>query len=126
MMQTGTAHLAIQGETHPARWSLEKLAMLWGRLRHRDPAAYEAWLCDRDLTSIIAALLRLNDRQLKRIGMTRSTLGLDVEMLFLEVERRQRVGADVLELVADADLRDVQPPANRDAAPAQPRMVAAE
>ena len=58
--------------------------------------------------------------------MSGSTLGLDVEMLFLEVERRQRVGADVLELVADADLRDVQSPANRDAAPAQPRMVAAE
>lgn len=125
-MQTGTAHLALPGKTHPARWSLESLAMLWGRLRHRDPAAYEAWLCERDLTSIIAALLRLNDRQLKRIGMTRSTLGLDVEMLFLEVERRQRVGADVLELVADAAPRDMQSPANEDSAPPRQRIVAAE
>lgn len=126
MLQTGTANFAPGDGTLPARWSFESLAMIWGRLRHRDPAAFEAWLCDRDLTSIIATLLRLNDRQLRRIGMTRATLGLDVEMLFIEVERRQRVGADVLELVASADAPGASRAANRASAPQHPMAVAAE
>lgn len=78
------------------------LLALWGRLRHRDNAAYEAWLEERDMIMITAALLRLNDRQLARIGMQRSTLALDVEDLALRSARERDLGREILELVRDS------------------------
>lgn len=117
MLHTGTANVALEGRTRPTRWNLDSIGLLWGRLRHRNPEAFEAWLCDRDLTLVIAALLRLNDRQLKRIGMTRATLGLDVELLSLDVARRQRLGAEVLEIVGGTEALDAPPAANRSSAP---------
>lgn len=91
------------------RWSFDRLALIWGRLRYRDSAAYEAWLRERDSTLIIAALLRLQDRQLKRIGMTRATLALDVQMLMQNVENMQRIGREALEVVGGTDLDEVEP-----------------
>lgn len=90
-------------------WGLERIAMIWGRLRHRDTATYEAWLRERDITLIIAALLRLQDRQLGRIGMTRATLALDVQMLMLNVEHTQKLGREALELVGGTDADQVEP-----------------
>lgn len=78
---------------------------LWGRILHRDAEAYDSWLEERDLTIITATLLRLNDRQLGRIGMSRATLALDVEDLVLRADREKRVTADILRLVED-DKRD--------------------
>lgn len=74
---------------------------LWGRLRHRAPGAYDEWLEERDMIVITATLLRLNDRQLARIGMQRSTLALDVDDLVLRCARERELGQEVLELVRD-------------------------
>uniref|UniRef100_UPI003D6FCA5F hypothetical protein n=1 Tax=Pantanalinema rosaneae TaxID=1620701 RepID=UPI003D6FCA5F len=108
MTHTMTAEFGATDRKHD-RWSLDRIALIWGRLRHRDTAAYEAWLRERDSTLIIAALLRLQDRQLKRIGMTRATLALDVQMLMLNVEHMQRLGREALELVGGTDLDEVEP-----------------
>jgi len=89
----------------PAGWRRDGVIGLWGRLRHRDPAAYETWLEERDLLEVTATLLRLNDRQLARIGMQRSTLALDVEDLALRAARDRDLTRDILELVSDRDAR---------------------
>lgn len=68
----------------------------------QDRQDYVAWLEERDLVSVIAALGRLNDRQLARLGMSRTTLALDVEDLFARAAAEQRVAADVIELVNEA------------------------
>ena len=72
---------------------------LFGRLRHRNAEAYEAWLEERDMIIITATLMRLNERQLSRIGMARGTLALDVDDLALRCARERALGDEVLELV---------------------------
>ncbi|MGY6696322.1 MAG: hypothetical protein ACXIUW_09915 [Roseinatronobacter sp.] len=74
---------------------------LWGRMFHRDPEDYEAWLEERDMTIITATLMRLSERQLNRLGMSHSTLVLDVEDLALRAERDAQIASDVLSLVED-------------------------
>ncbi len=87
----------------PARPSVRKdgLISLWGRLRYRQPGAYEAWLHERDMTIITATLMRLTERQLNRLGLSHKTLALDVEDLALRAERDAQIGREVLELVRD-------------------------
>ncbi|MDM7459636.1 MAG: hypothetical protein P3W94_009890 [Paracoccus sp. (in: a-proteobacteria)] len=86
--------------TAPARiWRKDGVIGLWGRMIHRDPSAYDAWLEERDMTMITAALLRLNERQLNRIGMSRSTLVIDVEDLALRAARDRQIAEDVLSIV---------------------------
>jgi hypothetical protein len=65
------------------------------RLRSRQNAAQ----CERDMVSITAALARLNERQLNRIGLSRSTLAFDVDLLAERAEREQKFGNDVLRVV---------------------------
>lgn len=77
------------------------LAGLWGRLMNRKPEAYEAWLEEHDMTAITAALLRLNERQLNRLGFSRSTLALDVEDLAQRARREAALTSDILRLVED-------------------------
>lgn len=79
------------------------LVGLWGRLMNRKPEAYEAWLEEHDMTAITACLLRLNERQLNRLGFSRTTLALDVEDLALRARREAALSRDVLRLVSDAD-----------------------
>ncbi len=74
---------------------------LWGRIIHRDREAYERWLEDRDLTAVTACLLRLNERQLNRLGFSHSTLGMDVEDLAERKKFEAQIGMDVLRLVED-------------------------
>ncbi len=74
---------------------------LWGRLIHRDHEAYENWLEERDMVIITAALLRLNERQLNRIGLSRSTLALDVEDLALRAQRDAQMTSEILRLVGE-------------------------
>jgi hypothetical protein len=90
----------------PARPSLRKdgLISLWGRLRYRELAAYDAWLQERDMTIITATLMRLSERQLNRLGLSHSTLALDVEDLALRAQREAAIVQDVLELVQDETL----------------------
>lgn len=82
---------------------------LVGRFIYRDPAAYEAWLEERDMTIITAALLRLNERQLNRIGMSRPTLALDVEDLALRAIRDRQIAEDVLRIVESERDEDTAP-----------------
>ncbi|MCH8467142.1 MAG: hypothetical protein LAT78_11335 [Roseinatronobacter sp.] len=88
----------------PARPSLRKdgLASLWGRLRYRQPDAYAAWLQERDMTIITATLMRLSERQLNRLGLSRATLALDVEDLAQRATREAEIVHEVLELMHDA------------------------
>ncbi len=79
------------------------LAGLWGRIIHRDPDAYERWMEDRDLTIVTATLMRLNDRQLARLGFSRATLALDVEDLAARANREAEVALDILRVVEDGD-----------------------
>lgn len=72
---------------------------LWGRLFHRDPIDYDAWLHERDMTVITATLMRLSERQLNRLGMSRTTLALDVEDLALRAEREAQITSDLLAIV---------------------------
>lgn len=74
---------------------------LWGRLRHRDRHAYEAWLAERDMIIITAALLRLNERQLNRIGLSHATLSLDVDDLAHRAAREAQLTDDILRIVED-------------------------
>ncbi len=76
---------------------------LWGRLIHRDRRDYEAWLQDRDMIAVTATLLRLNERQLNRIGLSRATLAFDVEELALRAEREAEITSDILRLVEEED-----------------------
>lgn len=87
----------------PVRPSLRKdgLISLWGRLRYRQPEAYDTWLQERDMTIITATLMRLSERQLNRLGMSHKTLALDVEDLALRAQRDARISKEVLELVQD-------------------------
>lgn len=87
----------------PARPSLRKdgLISFWARLWHRQPDAYQAWLQERDMTIITATLMRLSERQLNRLGLSHSTLALDVEDLALRACRDAEIAREVLELVQD-------------------------
>ncbi len=76
-------------------------AALWARVQLRKQDDYEEWLEERDIVRVIAALRRLSERQLARIGMSHSTLALDVEDLVTRAELERRVGSEVLELVSD-------------------------
>lgn len=81
---------------------------LWGRLFYRDPNDYEKWLEERDMIIITAALLRLNDRQLNRIGLSRATLSLDVEDLSLRARRDMQIASDILQIVEGDTLESQQ------------------
>ncbi|MCC5984951.1 MAG: hypothetical protein JJU42_11355 [Rhodobacteraceae bacterium] len=97
---------------------------LWGRIIHRDRDAYERWLAERDLTAITACLLRLNERQLNRLGFSHATLGMDVEDLALRAKHEAQIGMDVLRIVED-DAPMVE--SHRHAAPERPyHAIAAE
>ena len=72
---------------------------LLARLRLRETEDYEAWCEERDMVAIIAALRRLSERQLARIGMGHGTLALDVEDLVLRAEHERTLTDDVLRLV---------------------------
>lgn len=74
---------------------------LWGRLLHRSPDTYEKWLEERDMIMITATLLRLNERQLNRIGLSRKTLALDIEDLALRAARDAEIATEVLRIVED-------------------------
>ena len=97
-------HLHIDPPSAPrsplARFCEGGLVGLWGRLRHREPDSYARWLRDQDMTAITAALMRLSERQLSRIGMTRQTLALDIEDLAARSERERAITRDVIEIVA--------------------------
>jgi len=80
---------------------------LWGGLRQRDPEAYEAWLEERDMIVITATLMRLSERQLDRIGMSRKTLAIDVDDLAARTLRERRIGRDVLEIVGERNTLEV-------------------
>ena len=86
-----------------ARMRKDGLLGLWGRLFHREQESYERWLEERDLTVITASLLRLNERQLNRLGFSRSTLALDVEDLAHRARREAQLALDVLRIVEDDD-----------------------
>lgn len=72
---------------------------LWARVSLREKVAYEDWLEERDLVCVIAALRRLSERQLSRIGMSHKTLALDVEDLVERAARERMVSREILELV---------------------------
>lgn len=72
---------------------------LWGRVFHRNQESYERWLEERDLTLITASLLRLNERQLNRLGFSRATLALDVEDLAARARREAQLAHEVLRIV---------------------------
>lgn len=90
-------------------------------LRYRDEAAYEEWLEDRDTVIIAATLLRLSDRQLARIGMSRNTVIIGVEDLKRQAERNRQIGHETLEIVDEA--QDGTAPRQDDA---DARSIAAE
>lgn len=81
---------------------------LWGRLVHRDASAYENWLEERDMITITAALLRLNERQLNRIGLSHATLALDIDDLAQRAARDAQLTDDILRIV-DGE-QDMPPP----------------
>jgi hypothetical protein len=95
--------LTATNQTQLARPSLRKDGMisLWGRLRYRQPEAYDAWLQERDMTIITATLMRLSERQLNRLGLSRATLALDVEDLALRARREAEIVHEVLELMQE-------------------------
>ena len=72
---------------------------LWGRLLHRDRQAYETWLEERDMIIITAALLRLNERQLNRIGLSHASLSLDVDDLAHRASREAQLTDDILRII---------------------------
>jgi uncharacterized protein YgbK (DUF1537 family) len=72
---------------------------LWVRMRLREQAEYQDWLEERDIVMVIAALRRLSERQLERLGMSHRTLALDVEDLVQRARREREIGRDALELV---------------------------
>ena len=87
------------------------LVGLWGRLRHREADAYETWLEQRDMIIITATMMRLSERQLNRIGMSRQTLAMDIDDLAERTLRERQISREVIEIVDDSD---------------QPRAYAAE
>ena len=72
---------------------------LWARVQLRERDAYEEWLEERDIICVIAALRRLSERQLARIGMSHKTLALDIEDLVARAESERSTVREVLELV---------------------------
>lgn len=94
------------------------LLKLLGRIMLRDAQARERRLEERDLTIITANLLRLNERQLNRLGFSRATLALDVEDLALRTKRDAELAHDVLRIVEGED-RDTEPAPQRQAIAAQ-------
>ena len=82
---------------------------LWGRLIHRDPECYDIWLEERDMTIITAALMRLNERQLNRLGLSKATLALDVEDMAHRAERDAELTSEILRIVEDAEQHDTPP-----------------
>lgn len=75
-------------------------------LRYRDEAAYEEWLENRDTVMIAAALSRLSDRQLTRIGLSRETLVIDIEDLKGLADRSRRIALETLEIIDDTGIDD--------------------
>lgn len=52
-------------------------------------AAYRAWRHERDLAVIARRLRRLSDRRLSTIGLSRSTLELDLERMARRAEHKR-------------------------------------
>lgn len=75
-------------------------------LVHRDRDRYDDWLDERDTVIIAAALSRLSDRQLGRIGLSRQTLVLGIEDLKRAAERNRQIGHDTLEIIEDTETGD--------------------
>jgi hypothetical protein len=91
---------------HPRRkrslWNIVReygLASLVARLRYRDPAAFQSWQHDRDVVMITAALMRLSERHLNQLGISHSTLVLDIERIMLRAACEAEIANDVLSLV---------------------------
>lgn len=74
---------------------------LWTRMRMKEQDDYEEWLEERDIVRVIAALRRLSERELGRIGLSHTTLALDVGDLVCRAAREREIGREVLELVED-------------------------
>jgi len=70
-----------------------------GRLREKRAAAQT----ERDMVTITSTLARLNDRQLGRIGLSRSTLALDVDHLADHAAHKRIAHDEVLRLVDNRD-----------------------
>jgi uncharacterized protein YjiS (DUF1127 family) len=73
----------------------ETVAALW----YRDRGIYDDWLEERDTIGITVALSRLSDRQLARIGMSRTTLPLDIEDLKEFSERNREITEEIIRIV---------------------------
>jgi hypothetical protein len=80
-------------------------AAVMAKVRLNEPQDYDAWLEERDIICVIAALRRLPERQLGRIGMSHKTLALDVEDLVHRAARDREISREVLELVKDGPSR---------------------
>lgn len=50
-------------------------------------AAYREWRYERDLRAISRTLHRLSDRRLSMIGLSKTTLDLDIERMALRADR---------------------------------------
>ncbi len=92
--------MTLTHEPELARPSIRKdgLISLWGRLRYRQPEAYDRWLHDRDMTIITATLMRLSERQLNRMGLSHKTLALGVEDLCLRAQREAQICKEIYDL----------------------------
>lgn len=77
----------------------DNVTNLWRRLFRRDTDAVEQSLAERDMIVITATLLRLNDRQLKQIGLSRATLSLDVDDLARRAKRDAQLTSEILRIV---------------------------
>lgn len=77
-------------------------ASLWGRLFKRDTSAQDKQQEERDMILITAALMRLNERQLNRIGLSRATLSLDVDDLARRAKRDTQLTSEILRIVESA------------------------
>ncbi|TCO74270.1 DUF1127 domain-containing protein [Rhodovulum euryhalinum] len=97
----------------PVQDRLAKLRGFWrgniiesmAALHYRDQDAYNEWLEARDTVSITAALSRLSDRQLDRIGLNRETLVLAVEGMMEANTRNGAIFREALEIVEPSEAR---------------------
>lgn len=81
-------------------------------------AAYRAWRHERDLAVIARRLRRLSDRRLSTIGLSRSTLELDLERMARRAEQAHAQSVQDLRARAQSAL---PPPGENGDIPALPR-----
>lgn len=84
---------------------MKTCAAVLGRLFHRHAQACEARQEERDMTVITATLMRLSERQLNRIGMSRRTLALDVDDLATRADQERQICREVMEIVKGGESR---------------------